>query len=237
MPTPAHEASTIPAPTESPTPLVTVSPPAVTAGLTGYEFPGQIDANDKYLFYLHGKIIEDQGIPAVSSDYGEYEYFAILEELAGYGFIVVSEQRSKNTNAEEYARKIVEQINTLLDKGVSATNITIVGASKGGGIAIYVSHFLDNPDVNYVILAICNPDTVEGFTSNQIFLTGNVLSIYDFSDELAGSCQELFSFSQGKGLSSFDEIALDVGTGHGILYQPLDEWILPAVQWANGNFR
>jgi len=59
-----------------------------------------------------------------------------------------------------------------------------------------------------------------------------VLSIYDTTDELAGSCQELFSFSEGKGISKYNEIVLNVGTGHGILYKPLDEWITPIMQWA-----
>jgi 2-polyprenyl-3-methyl-5-hydroxy-6-metoxy-1,4-benzoquinol methylase len=51
-------------------------------------------------------------------------------------------------------------------------------------------------------------------------------------DELAGSCQELLAYSDGKGLSSHEEIVLDIGTGQGILYQPLDKWIIPTVQWA-----
>jgi hypothetical protein len=59
-----------------------------------------------------------------------------------------------------------------------------------------------------------------------------VLSIYDSADELAGSCQSLFSFSEGRGLSRHDEIVLNIGTGHGILYQPLDEWMMPILQWA-----
>jgi hypothetical protein len=33
------------------------------AGLSAYAFPDEIDPAGKYLFYLHGKIIEDQGIP------------------------------------------------------------------------------------------------------------------------------------------------------------------------------
>jgi len=107
-----------------------------------------------------------------------------------------------------------------------------VGASNGAGIAVFVSHLLGNEDVNYVIMAICHPDNIRAFKQGQIFLTGNVLSIYAFTDELAGSCQELFSFSEGKGLSRYDEILLQVGTGHGILYQPLDEWTLPVLQWA-----
>jgi hypothetical protein len=127
-------------------------------------------------------------------------------------------------------------VTTLLDAGVPPSNITVVGASKGAGIAIYVSHFLENDEVNYVIMAICHPDVVAGLRRDQVYLTGNVLSIYDLTDTLAGSCQELFSFSEGKGLSRYHEVVLNVGTGHGILYKPFDEWILPTVQWANNNF-
>ncbi len=29
-----------------------------------------------------------------------------------------------------------------------------------------------------------------------------------------------------------EELILNIGTGHGILYKPLDEWILPTVEWA-----
>ena len=32
-----------------------------------YSFPANIDPDKQYLLYLHGKILEDQGIPAVSS--------------------------------------------------------------------------------------------------------------------------------------------------------------------------
>jgi hypothetical protein len=184
------------------------------------------------MFYLHGIIIEDQGIPAISPDYGEYEYGAILERLRGYGIVIISEQRPKDTDGEAYARKVADQVMTLLSAGVPAKNITVVGASKGAGIAIYVSHFLENEEINFVIMAICHPDEVEYLKQNQIYLHGNVLSIYDSVDEFAGSCQELFSFSEGKGISRYDEVVLNLGTGHGILYKPLDEWIIPTVQWA-----
>jgi hypothetical protein len=184
------------------------------------------------MFYLHGKIIEDQGIPAISPEYGKYEYEAILETLSGYAFILISEQRPKNTDGIVYARKIAGQVTTLLDAGVPAKNITVVGASKGAGIAVYISHFLENKEVNFVIMAICHPDEVETLKQGQIFLYGDVLSIYDATDQFAGSCQELFSFSEGRGISTHEEIVLSIGTGHGILYKPLDEWILPTVQWA-----
>jgi len=121
-----------------------------------YAFPTSIDPSKRYMFYLHGKIIEDQGIPATSPDFGEYEYAAILEKLSGYDFDVVSKQRSKNTDGMEYARRVTKQITTLLGAGVPAKNITVVGTSKGAGIAIFVSHLLENESVNFVILTWSN---------------------------------------------------------------------------------
>jgi hypothetical protein len=212
--------------------ISSIIPAAPTPNLSDYAFPKSIDTTKQYMFYLHGKIIEDQGIPAISPDYGHYEYEAILEKLSTYGFAVISEQRPKDTDGVEYARRITGQVTALLDAGVPAKNITVVGASKGASIAIFVSHFLVNEEINYVILAICHPNEVANLKQNQIFLYGNILSIYDSVDEFAGSCQELFSFSEGKGLSRYEEIVLSVGTGHGILYQPLDVWLLPTVQWA-----
>jgi hypothetical protein len=207
--------------------------PTATHDLSRYAFPASIDPAKSYMFYLHGKIIEEQGIPAVSPDYGEYEYEDILEKLSGYGFAVISEQRQKDTDGGVgYARWVVGQVTSLLNGGVPAKNITVVGASKGAGIAIYVSHYLENEEINFVIMGICNPDEVRFLEQENIFLYGNVLSIYDSTDEYAGSCQELFEFSEGKGISKYNEIVLHVGTGHGILYKPLDEWVTPLIQWA-----
>jgi hypothetical protein len=219
------QASSIPQ--TSPTPQL--SP---TFDISKYSFPESVDLTRHYLFYLHGKIIEDQRIPAVSPDYGEYEYQAILEKLSSYGFIVISEQRAKNTDGMEYAKRVSEQVTNLLNSGIPANSITIVGASKGAGIAIFTSYLLENKGLNFVIMAICDPATVEELKQNEISLYGNVLSIYDSTDELAGSCQELFLFSEGKGISKYKEIVLNVGTGHGILFKPLDEWVTPVIQWA-----
>ena len=200
-----------------------------------YEFPEIIDPSSHYMFYLHGKIIEDQGIPAISPEFGEYEFDVILEKLSSYGFILIGELRAQNTNPEEYARKVTDQVNILLDAGVPPENITVVGASKGAGITIYVSNMLRNKDINYVLLAICHPDQVRFFIQEGISLEGNVLSIYDSNDQFAGTCQELFTYSKVSGVGRFDEIVLDIGIGHGILYQPFDEWILPTVHWADKN--
>jgi len=217
-------------PTTAVTPLPSVAP-TVISELSAYAFPASIDPSKQYLFYLHGKIVEEQGIHAVSPDYGEYEYVAILEKFASYDFIVISEQRPKNADGMKYAERVVEQVTELMKAGVPAKNIAIVGASKGAYIVMFISHLLENEEINFVIMAICHPDTIAEFKRDKISLYGNVLSIYDSVDEFAGSCQEIFAFSEGKGLARHDEIVLHVGTGHGILYKPLDEWVVPAVEW------
>jgi hypothetical protein len=199
--------------------------------MSDYTFTNSADPTKYYLFYLHGKIIEDQGIPAVDPVHGEYEYQAILEKLSSFGLVVISEQRAKDTDGIEYAKKITGQITTLLEAGIAAKNITVVGASKGAGITFFISNFLGNAEVNYVVMGICAPDEVDYLLQNQIILYGNFLSIYDSVDPYGGSCQELFSFSTGKGIGRYGEILLDVSTGHGILYQPLDEWIMQVVDW------
>src|SRR4051812_6399734 len=74
----------------------------------------------RYIFYLHGKIIEDQGIHAVDAvhGYGAYEYEKILQAFRSGNFIVMSEARPQNTNPEKYALRIAAQVDSLLKKGV-----------------------------------------------------------------------------------------------------------------------
>jgi hypothetical protein len=199
-----------------------------------YEFPSSIDPAKRYMFYLHGKILEDQGIPAVSPDYGEYRYEDILSTLQSYGFVVISEQRPKNANGWEYAQRTARQVAKLLAAGVPPDSINVVGASKGASIAAVASDLVGNSEVNYVLLGSCHPILIDEWKQQGLTLSGNVLAIYDFADdEYSGSCEELFILSEGKGLSRHDELVLQVGTGHGILYEPLSEWVLPTVQWAS----
>ena len=221
----------------SPTPAGTPATPAPlppATGLTAYAFPESIDPAQHYLFYLHGRIIEEQGLPAVSPEHGEYEYEAILEKLSGYGLRVISEARPKNTDPVTYAEKIAGQVRALLKGGVPAGNITVVGASQGAGIAILTSYDLANQGINYVLLASCDADTIAQLKQNGVRLYGNVLSIYDSGDSLAGPCGELFAFSEGK-ISRHKEVVLHIGSGHGILYRALDEWVAPTVKWAGGK--
>ena len=193
------------------------------------DVPDKIETKAKYLFYLHGRIVEIKGIRPISEIFGAYEYEKILEALKDRGFMVISEARGRNTHAGQYAQKVVSQINRLLEAGVPPANITVVGASKGAFIAMMVSTMLQNKEVNFVFLAGC-ADDIRKFDLN---FYGNILSIYDEKDQLVGSCQSFFT--QSTGISRHKEIKLKVGTGHGIVYKPLKEWIDPVVEWAEGK--
>ncbi len=188
--------------------------------------PAAPDTSSHYLFYLHGLIVELAGIRPKSEEHGYYEYRLILEELAKQGFFVISEARKKDTQVQPYAEKIADQIKTLIEKGVPPENIIVVGASKGGAIAVYVSTFLKEKRLNYVILA----GLFEKYLVDEnLKLYGNVLSIHDRADKLGITPQKYFQRSEG--LGEFEEIILDLDKGHGIIYKPYHEWLDPMMNW------
>ncbi len=187
----------------------------------------RIDNTKYYLFYLHGKIVEEQGIHASSEKFGKYEYEKILDRFEENGIKVISEPRPKGTDVESYSTKIADQINDLISSGVSPENITVVGASRGSVIAMLTSTKLANPKLNFVLLANCNDWVLENVA---IDLHGNILSIYDISDNIGSSCLSIKTSSSG--VRKYNEVELNTGLGHGFIFQPLDEWVLPTIEWA-----
>lgn len=198
------------------------SSPGRARGALWRDIPQRINTNAKHLFYLHGRIIEEQGVNAVSSAFGAYEYGQILQTFVDKGFIVISEPRPKGTDVQQYAAKVVRQISSLLQAGVSPQKITVVGASKGGSIAVATSTQLKNRDVTFVLLAACG--------NSELY--GNILSVWDYRDDTgAATCER--SFAEAAGVNRHREVQLRLGLGHGILYHPLKEWIDLVVEWAN----
>ncbi len=86
---------------------------------------------------------------------------------------------------------------------------------------------LQNPEINFVLIAGCN-DWVE--KNLAINLCGRILSTFEESDEIGRSCQSIFSASTCEPVVR--EIELTTGKAHGVLYQPLSEWVEPTVVWA-----
>ena len=196
-----------------------------TAFLLCLLFLGEL-AFAETIFYLHGRIIEEEGPRPVHERFGLYDYPAIVEALAADGALIISEVRESGTKAHEYAQIVVDQIEELIAKGNAPESITVVGFSKGGSIAIYASMLLDHPDVNFVIIAAC-ADWVSSYP--ELIVSGNVFSIYEESDALAGSCASLAK--RNEELSSFSELAVSTGKEHGAFYLPAAEWVDPLLSW------
>ncbi len=190
----------------------------------------------RYLFYLHGRIIEDQGSNAVDTirGFGAYLYEDIVDSFRKKKFVVISEVRQKNTDVEEYALKVKKQVDSLLQKGIAAVNITVIGASKGAVIAMLTSSLLKNKDVNFVFIAGCNEDNFSRLP--PIEFCGNILSVYEKTDGIGKSCTPVKNRSLQK-IPHYKEIRLNTGLKHGFLYKSLPVWMAPVIQWANGDYK
>lgn len=206
----------------------TASVPA-NAGAVHKDAPGSVDPNAKYLFYMHGAVIEHGGPQART-----YNYSGILKALAARGFEVIGEERSQ-VRSEEYAEKVAGQVKQLLDAGVPAKNITVAGHSKGGMIAMFVMVMIRNPEIAYVNFAGCGKPggglaVYSRFAENRAAKArGRFLSAYDKNDQIAGSCKEAMEKMVN---ATVMERVLDNGRGHELFYNPSAEWLDILQAWA-----
>lgn len=189
--------------------------------------------DERYIFFLHDRFLELHALDALHPEYGKSGYLDIISEFENHGFNVISEKRNGNVNAREYAQLVTLQIDSLIKKGIPANHITVVGSSKGGYIAQYVSTFAHNPNLNFVFIAsFRESDLLE---IPEIDYCGNILNIFEASDPYGVSAQ---SRLEGSSCSSghFKEIELHTGLKHGFLFRPLSAWMEPTLLWAKGHY-
>ena len=191
------------------------------------EMPSEIDPSARYLLYLHGRIIEEKGVRPTHPKFGVYEYQEILETFADLGFVVISEVRSSGADVPTWAERAVRQVRRLIDGGVPPEQITVVGFSKGGVIAIFASAELANDRVNFVFMGACGPWLKE---KPDLVSHGRLLALRDASDKLVGSCTKLFDRSDAE--ADRREAVTHLGGGHGAYYRPQPEWVDEIVTWA-----
>ncbi len=189
--------------------------------------------DDRFIFFLHNRFLETHELNESHPEFGRTEYKEILLEFEKSGFKVISEKRNGNINARAYAVGLVDEIDSLIKSGIEPKKITIVGTSKGGYIAQYVSTLANNPDLNFVFIASFTNSDMENIP--EINYCGNILTIYEKSDPFGVSALERKKTSTCK-IQHFEEIELNTGMGHGFLFKPLKEWIEPTIKWANGNY-
>jgi hypothetical protein len=104
--------------------------------------PGGADdpAAPRHLIYLHGRILqEQQSARPRHPRFGYYEMGAILAAFRDRGFVVSGEVRPKSATVDDSADRVVAQVRRLLDSGVPADHVTVVGGSMGAGIALVAS--------------------------------------------------------------------------------------------------
>lgn len=192
---------------------------------------GQKKSN--YLFFLHNKFTEDFTLQAVHKEYGRSEYLESLEVFRKAGFIVLSEKRPTGTDVFSYAKKTVREIDSLLKTGVEPNHITVVGLSKGGYIAQVISTLLANPEVNFVFVGSFRQQDLANMP--QINFCGNILTIYDESDEFGVSAIRRKEISKLK-VTRFKELELNTNLKHGFLFRPLPEWVIPVINWGKRRY-
>lgn len=194
--------------------------------------PQLIEQERDFLFFLHNRFLEEKGLYSAHPEYGKVEYEAIIKSFEKADFTVISEKRKRNTDIKDYARKVVLQIDSLLSIGVKPDHITVVGTSKGGYIAQYVSTFLENPDINYVFIGCYQDWDLKELP--DINFCGNILMIYEKTDDYGVSALERKKTSKLK-INRFKQIELNTSLKHGFLYKALPEWIEPTIAWGKRN--
>ncbi len=201
-----------------------------------YNLPSVINPSARYIFFLHGKVVEMHGPNGRHPCFGIYDYHGIVKSFRNRGFVVISEVRPEGTKLDKYARKIVRQIKTLMSYGLSPKQITVVGFLKGSAITLLASPRLKDFGVNFVMMSGCSHKGthVLGRYSKLIdqsvqSVQGRFLYIYDVSGQKCDVCRRILKNSSAE--VTFKEIMLKNGLGHSIFYRPRRDWIEPVTEW------
>jgi hypothetical protein len=188
--------------------------------------PSAIHANERYVIFSHGLIAEGTDAKPISPKFGLYDFPAIKQALfEGGNFNLIAIQRPKDAEFDAHVTNLVSLVQRLLDAGVKPSRITLVGFSRGGQLTAVASSHLADKGINTAIIAICMDGDFS--VDAPLSLGGNFLSVYETSDELK-SCSKLAKHSH---LTSFKEVSVSTGKGHGAFFEPRPEWVRPLKQW------
>ena len=191
----------------------------------------------RHVIYLHGWIVQDQQNPRPEhARFGFYELEKILETFRERGFTVSGEIRPESASVDESADRVVVQVRELLESGVPANHVTVVGASMGAAIALLASERLGSTDVRFAVLGACLSSSIDRILEREGQKpSGHILSIREASDGLTSPCPPPAEDLENQEASHFREIVLDTGLHHGFLYRPIPEWVDPVLEWATAG--
>lgn len=193
------------------------------------QFPDTINANDKYVFYSHGYIVEGLNPSPKHKTWGIYDFPLIKQSLADPNYHLIAYHRAAQTDPFKFSLQLAQDVKKLIFAGVKPENITLLGFSRGGAISILTSNELKLEKLNIIILAGC-AGLISNNPSVQVF--GNVFSIFETSDQV-GSCN--FLIARSKQVSSYKEISISTGKSHGAFYLPRQQWLTPVKNWIKAS--
>ena len=187
--------------------------------------PEPIKPNARYVFYSHGYIVEGDNPKPIHKEWGVYDFPAVKAALKSEHYELIAYHRPNKTDPFLFAKKLANDVNTLISKGVKPENITLLGFSRGGALSILTSNELKNEKINTIILAGC-AGLIKRNKAVQVY--GHVRSIYETSDQV-GSCN--FLIERSEHVASFKEIAISTDLSHGAFYLPRPDWVNPVKGW------
>ena len=182
----------------------------------------------RHIIYLHGRIVqEEESARPRHPQHGHYEFEQIAAELRKRGFAVTAQRRAKGSSVDAGVTDTVEQVQALLQSGVPADRITLVGASMGAAIAIRAAARLGQPELRVALLGPCISGTIPAVTREMgMAPAGRILSIREETDVPSAECPP-------PAATQAREVVLNTGLAHGFLYRPLPEWLEPVTEWAS----
>lgn len=209
---------------------------AVLALLMAGSATGATDerTSSRHIIYLHGWIIQDQQITRPEHPiFGFYEWDEILASFQDQGFVVSGKIRPQKATVPESAADLVAQIRGLLDAGVPASHLTVVGASMGASIALMAASQLGDEEVRFVLVGTCLSANVNRIVERGGAVPkGQILAIREATDTVTNPCPAWGADPESAMPDNFREIVIDTGLSHGFLYRPLPQWVQPVWDWA-----
>jgi len=184
------------------------------------DVPAEIIMDKKYVFV----------IPPLSDNITNKAYNDMLKKLAKKEYIVISNPLDSKGSYNSTIEKLKGNINFLLNGGVPASNIIMIGVREGGSVALRLAAKVNNPDFGYILVSAIprkNPELLLG--EDEKTVSGRFFNIYDRDDTNNGSGTAFFK--ELKGRRTFGESKLKTGKGEKAATDSLDAWIEQAARW------
>jgi hypothetical protein len=182
-------------------------------------------SSGELIIYLHNAWYEMHKDGTPHPKFGVYDLDGIRSVL-GENAELMTPERGAHVDPSAAAAMLVKTVRAELAAGRPASAIKVIGASKGGILAMHASAHLNEPDIRWVVIGSCSD---VAFSPRAPRMTGRVLSIYEASDSIGKSCSRNATFSEATKM--YEEIRTETGLDHGFLFRADPSWVKPALAW------